>query len=400
VIFALLKLHWIRLTRDRRSLVLIYLLPMLLFSVMATAYRGLAEFDELPKTQLYLLDQDRSASSILFTSLLSSQDMVRVSEAGTTSLEELLARDRSVVVEIPVGFGEKLSKKETVKLFLYEDRSDPLAALVARNLVRAVTDRLVMYSGIRSELPPAVSEYMEGLFLEQAKARKTDTQDKFRIERVDYYGTVRTPGADVTIAYYAAGIGVLFLLFAMMGGGASLLEEEESGRLERLLVTGVKPMTLIASWWLNWTLTGLLQIVVMFIWASLVHGLDLFNVERFFPFLLLTALASAVASAIILVAALLCRSRTQFITVSTILILMMSAIGGSMFPRYLMTEELRNIGNLTFNAWALDAYQSLFWHDASISELWPQFRVLLLLLIVFCAALLGLSRRWHTSWKG
>ena len=45
---------------------------------------------------------------------------------------------------------------------------------------------------------------------------------------------------------------------------------------------------------------------------------------------------------------------------SVILILTMSCIGGSMVPRYLMSDELRQYGLWTFNAWALDGYTKVF----------------------------------------
>ena len=39
----------------------------------------------------------------------------------------------------------------------------------------------------------------------------------------------------------------------------------------------------------------------------------------------------------------------------------MSALGGSMVPRYLMNESLQHAGLLTFNAWAIDGYDKIFW---------------------------------------
>ena len=42
----------------------------------------------------------------------------------------------------------------------------------------------------------------------------------------------------------------------------------------------------------------------------------------------------------------------------------MSALGGSMFPRFLMSENMQKVGLLTFNAWALDGYLKVFWRDA------------------------------------
>ena len=68
------------------------------------------------------------------------------------------------------------------------------------------------------------------------------------------------------------------------------------------------------------------------------------------------------------------RSRAQLSGISTIVILTMSALGGSMFPRFLMSETMQKLGLVTFNAWALDGYIKVFWRDAPLWELWPQVR--------------------------
>ena len=54
----------------------------------------------------------------------------------------------------------------------------------------------------------------------------------------------------------------------------------------------------------------------------------------------------------------------------------MSALGGSMFPRFLMSETMQKVGLLTFNAWALDGYLKVFWRNAPLWQLWPQVLVL------------------------
>ena len=63
--------------------------------------------------------------------------------------------------------------------------------------------------------------------------------------------------------------------------------------------------------------------------------------------------------------ATLARTRAQLSGMSTIIILTMSALGGSMFPRFLMSETMQKIGLLTFNAWALDGYLKVFWRNAA-----------------------------------
>jgi ABC-2 type transport system permease protein len=75
----------------------------------------------------------------------------------------------------------------------------------------------------------------------------------------------------------------------------------------------------------------------------------------------------------------------------------MSALGGSMFPRFLMSETMQKVGLATFNAWALDGYLKVFWRDAPIWQLWPQVSVLLGLTIVFLAAARYFARRWERA---
>ena len=107
------------------------------------------------------------------------------------------------------------------------------------------------------------------------------------------------------------------------------------------------------------------------------------------------ALVSLVVAGMVL--ATLARSRAQLSGFSTILILTMSALGGSMFPRFLMSESMQKFGLLTFNAWALDGYLKVFWRDAAIWALWPQLLVLTGLTAVFLTLARTFARRWETA---
>jgi ABC-2 type transport system permease protein len=75
----------------------------------------------------------------------------------------------------------------------------------------------------------------------------------------------------------------------------------------------------------------------------------------------------------------------------------MSALGGSMFPRFLMSAGMQKLGLLTFNAWALDGYLKVFWRQAPIWQLWPQVLVLVALTAVFLGIARILARRWETA---
>jgi linearmycin/streptolysin S transport system permease protein len=78
-------------------------------------------------------------------------------------------------------------------------------------------------------------------------------------------------------------------------------------------------------------------------------------------------------------------------------ILTMSALGGSMFPRFLMSETMQRVGLVTFNAWALDGYLKIFWRQAALIDLWPQLLVLTALTAVFLGAARLFARKWDIA---
>jgi len=98
-----------------------------------------------------------------------------------------------------------------------------------------------------------------------------------------------------------------------------------------------------------------------------------------------------------LLLATLCKTRGQLNGLSVILILTMSALGGSMVPRYVMSDRLQELGLWTFNAWALDGYNKIFWRDLPPASLAPQLAVLLSCSLCFLALARILAIRWEAD---
>jgi ABC-2 type transport system permease protein len=104
---------------------------------------------------------------------------------------------------------------------------------------------------------------------------------------------------------------------------------------------------------------------------------------------------AATAATFGLVLATACKTRQQLGGISTIVILMMSGLGGSMFPRIFMSEGMQKLGLLTFNAWALDGFVKVFWRNATLVELLPQVGVLLGFAALFATIARLQARRWE-----
>jgi ABC-2 type transport system permease protein len=421
---TLLRIGWMNLKRDRVAQALTFLLPIVFFSIFASVFGGRGG-DSTPRVAIVVADEDQSEFSRRVMEGLQKEKALRVraEEPGTHTdrgAAERLVRtgDVPVAVVIPKGMGESFSQmgfsSSGPAIQLLADPSDPVAPQMVQGLLQKVTmtaaPDLVMQGGMKQfekyagALTPqqrkAVDEWLPSLKAEAGGGAGTGSATGgtgmmgIAVNVVDVMRTDNRQGS--LISFYAAGIGVMFLLFSSVGGaGGALLDEAESGTLERLLSTNLGMTGLLLGKWMFLSLIGCLQLTVMFLWGWLVFGLPLFT--HLPGFVVMTVVTGGAAAALGLVLASLARSRAQLSGFSTILILTMSALGGSMFPRFLMSETMQKMGLVTFNGWALDGYLKVFWRNAAVWELWPQVLVLSLLGAAFLGIARLLSRRWELA---
>ena len=381
MISTLLRIARISLRRDRVAQIMTFVLPVAFFSIFAMVF-GRASIESMPRIALGVVDEDCSLASGQLVAALKADSSLRVRDSAraggvraaldrTRAAELVRAGDFPAAVVIPSGWGAAFPGfgGTAVKVDVLRDVSDPVASQV-----------------VVGQLQRAAAHLLRG-----SAASEPMTLVATRV--TDLLGDPKRSGR--MISFYAAGIAVMFLLFSCASGGGALLDEQESGTLERVLSTNVGMGTLLAAKWIHLALLGALQILVMFVWGMLVFHLDL--IGHLPGFAVMTVATAAAAAGFGLVLATACRTRQQLGGIATLVILVMSALGGSMFPRFLMSEGMQRIGLLTFNAWALDGYVKVFWREARLAELWPQLAVLAALTAAFLAIARLLARRWERA---
>ncbi len=422
MIATIMKLGWLNLSRDRVAQALTFLLPILFFSIFASVFGG--QNSQTSRIRVAVVDEDRSELSARVVTGLAKEEGLRVRTTpdadgkGATldrTAGEALVKGGSVpvVVVIPKGLGESFATTgfsgQGPKIQLLSDVSDPIAPQMVLGLLQKVTmtaaPDLMMQGGMAQfekhagALTPqqraAVDQWLPTLKNQSASGVSGGGGPMgVGVEVVDVMASNTRRGQ--MISFYAAGIGVMFLLFSMVGAaGGALLEEVEAGTLERVLSTRAGMTGVLLGKWIFLTLMGALQLLVMFLWGFAVFKLPLF--DHLGGFTVMTLVTAAAGAALGIVLATVARTRAQLSGFSTILILTMSALGGSMFPRFLMSETMQKFGLLTFNGWALDGYLKVFWYRASILDLWPQVLVLATLAMVFLALARVLARRWELA---
>ncbi|WP_122464808.1 ABC transporter permease [Brevundimonas lutea] len=185
--------------------------------------------------------------------------------------------------------------------------------------------------------------------------------------------TVRAvgPEGDMQAVYYAGAVSVMFVFFAAMHGAMGALDDRRSGLTARLsLAAGSLPPVLGARFaWM--TTVGAAQSLVVFAiaWRALPPLEPLSIAAGLLTLILVAAAGSGLALAVVL----WCRARDQAQPLSTVVVLLLAALGGSMVPRFLMPELFRDLGWLTPHAWAIEAYQAVLWRgeiDGVVQGAW------------------------------
>jgi ABC-2 type transport system permease protein len=428
MILAVARTHFDKLKRDRAAFVLAFVVPVVFFSVFASIFRGSSSRAVTRRIPVAVVDEDRTANSARFIAALKREKGLRVIEtrtlaAGETrpiadaAAAESLVRSGEVplALVVPKGFGATPVRFGPIgggpTLHVLADTSDPIAPQVLNGLLQKVAmtslPDVLAETGIEQldrwggELTPEqkarlqrnVEALRQETRREAAAARPNDAGGG--LVAVDVRDVLGEKKKDPTVAIFAAGLGVMFLLFSAAGAGGALIEEVESGTLDRVLSTRVTMTQLLLGKMLYLSTVAVAQLTVMFIWGELFFGLEL---HRHVPgFLVMTVVTALASSAFGLVLAAMSRTRMQLVALSNLLILVMSALGGSMFPRYLLSESVQKVGLITLNAWAIDGFMKVFWRDEPLTALAPQVAFLVAAAVVLFSLARRLARRWEVA---
>ncbi len=408
--------------KDRGTVLISFAVPMVLFTVFVLIFGGMGRSSDIREIRLVVVDEDQSRQSQRLVSLLGRVGPIEVrtdheteeSEepipyTAATAREAVAAGRVSTALVLPAGLSEGLrehlfSEPDSIpRLALLYDASVPMEAQVVRGLLMQVLfmsftdtwavqgiDVMAQELGMDTETTGRMTSWMTQVFDDIEDIQETEGADgdslsagggfgpPIPIDMVDVLGeTKKSPVAAMT----AAQVVVMFLLFSVVFAAGAILREQEAGTLRRLLVSPMTDWQFLMGKMGATSIFGFLQILAMFFYGWIVFKVDLF---RDFPaVILMTAVCALSATALGLLIAGLCRNYKQVESISTLVVLSMSAIGGSMIPRFLMPDWMQKIGLISFNAWAIDGYYKIFWREMGIVQILPQIAVLIAAGIVF-----------------
>ena len=393
--FKLFKKDLILFFHDQRSVILTFLLPVILITLFAFAYGSIGVYDgrsEPVKLLVSDLDQTRSSKEIIYK-IDSLEDIIIIVSDSIKSKELVIKGKYACALIIYKGFTDSLEAGKATPIELIYDRSREMEiGILQQNLISTLmssTGEIIVKKSIERYLQdqfPAIDKSTSDNILRTAIKNDNNT---IAIQWTSVVGVKNDTKLGLIQA--VAGTAILMLLFSVAGVGTSILEEKENGTINRLLYSPLKGSTILYGKMLFAFFISMLQLTAMFLFAWLILNLDLrVNIPGLI--LMIISTSFAVSSLGIFLAAV-AKTRQQAQNLSTIIILVMSAIGGSMIPLFIMPAILQKIALLSVNYWGIQGFYDVFWRTLPLEEILPKILILMSIGIVMTLASIQLFKK-------
>lgn len=390
--------------RDRNALILMVAAPLVLSAIIGSAFGSfLNGSDPAPISAIpvLLVNQDDGEMGQQFADILTSDalgDLLVVTEMAdeTAARQQVQRGEARAAIVIPDGFSEAVSgDSETAESpALVQFYADP-SATVTPSIVRGVVTQIVNgfnSAAISSEvtvaqltaeaatLGPALADLGTVLQAEMQSRFNEGQPLVIALNDVPVGETEET--TDISpFAFFAPSMGILFLMFSMMDGTRSILEEEQEGTLSRLISTPTSHLEIILGKIGGVFLTGGLQFVVFVAASALIFQLDWGNSLLGLAMLTLAVVLSLTSLGALIAA--FARNATQAGILGTVVTLVFAALGGTFVPAQNFPPFLQELSKITVTRWALDGFTDLTIYGLGAADVVLETAVLTGLSILF-----------------
>jgi len=431
--------------RDRTGVALGFLLPIVLVAAMGFVSHLMAGGESgsaFSRATLWVADGDGSDASREFVAALREAKTIAVRPRPDEKPAEGAALRRRIAdgdlhhaLLIEEGFGAAIGRGELPPLRMLRDPDRALEEqLISIGLMHAtfaalgpdfaapLTTRALELAGLPPEwrertlaLARGFSRGVEALFREreeregagrgkvgaEAAAAGSDgagapSFDQMftqivPVTREDFRPPERPRQLTFMLAQTVSGMSVMMLMFGLVACATLLLREREGGTLPRLLLAPGARSAILWGKFLFTAVIGLLQLVVLFGFGASVFHVDVLRDPVTFAAVTLSVLATCTAFGMLIGA--WARTTKQAEGLSTLVILVMAAVGGAWFPLQMLelATPVKVIMGCTLTHWAVSAYQALFWKGKDLAD--PELLTAIGVLWGFALAASALARR-------
>jgi len=383
------------LIKDRGSLILLFLLPLLFVVAFSGALGALGQGQEDTRIALPVVDLDGGQAAASFLANLDAAGGVLVQPYAEAEAASLLAeKEIARLLTIPAGFTARMAGGQPSTLRLV---NGPNADPEETEAVRLVVDGVARDMSLEAQLMSALQQMGEmqagsgqGAMAFSVERMQAQAQSQFDRSQAQPLVSVaqRLPGQEAEVeeqpdlkAFTLPGMTVLFVFMTAQTTARSIYDEKKLGSFRRLLAAPMGKATILGGKVLRTWLTGLLQVAVVFAFG--IYGLRLFGMTPASlgprPLLTLVAvlLVTLCSSALGILIAALARTESQIGGISTLLMWVLGVLGGAFVPLFLLEQFLGPVPMLVPHYWANRTLVDLMVRGLGIADVALDLAVLL-----------------------
>lgn len=306
------------------------------------------------------------------------EDMVGIVSAKASDKEKLLKDDSyTAVIEIPKNFTYDtlqsifLQQKTHPEFTVYQNEGAQIGSSVVRSILEQFQQQLTLST-----------------YLGQKGIPYEEIQQSTAAAITDELKTINQKELVTTRSYYAVGMAVMNVLFIASAISTIAYTEKQIHVFDRIILANVSRWVYFFGIFLSGTIFGLLQLLIIFAFSWLAFAVTWDHLQLFFT--ITVSYSIAIGGITVLLTAINYRLDSEMISnfFSSIVVTLMSFVGGSFYPIGDYSKTIQNLGDYTPNGASMSAYLKILRGDG-IAELsqYIIFLVLFALTAIIAAAL-------------
>ncbi|MDF1532526.1 MAG: ABC transporter permease [ANME-2 cluster archaeon] len=367
--------------RDRNAILLMFLLPMIIISVAGLALGG--EFEQNIRISVLVVDLDNDVVSKGFIEFLEDIDILDVDMESNefAARERVRNQEYGRLIIIPMDFTQSIMTGQSSELNIMvnpvEDSQNTVLEKIVEGYASGLSTNVVV---VKTADAYGIPTYSEEKILEIVSTAQQFTQPP-PVEVITESTTTNLAEFS-PFTQYVPGFAVMFLLFTTVQiGSASLIKERDAGTLRRLVTAPISRAEIIGGKITSTFIRGFVQLTVLMYFGHVVFDLNLGSSTL--ALLVLIAAITLASTGLGLLVAVLVRTEDQANSVSNLLVLTMSAIGGSWWPLFIEPQFMQDMAHFTITAWAMEGFYNLLYFDLGLAGIVKEVGWMMFMMVLF-----------------
>lgn len=350
---AFVKKEFLHIFRDRRTLLILFGMPLIQLVIFGFAVRN-----ELNKADFAILDYSRDSVTREITGKLTSSGYFRLQALldHEDEIEAVFRQGiaRNVVIFEP-GFGEKLVRDGKAAVNIVTDASDP-------NMSQ-------MLEGYTSGI---IQDYQESM-RSGTEVRKTGILPEVRM--------LFNPELSSANLFVPGLIAFILMLVSAFLTSISLTREKETGTMEILLASPLKPIQIIVGKLLPYLALSVINVFTILVVALLLFDVPFRGSVLLFSLLSILFILTALALGL-RISSVAKDQQTAMIMALAGLLLPTILLSGFIFPVANMPVVLQYLSHLVPAKWFLIIIRGIMLKGTGIEYFWMETLILVLMMVV------------------